>query len=201
MSVCRVQSGDALEEAPRRPTTTLRNVFKLEQERGQQWCKSYGSSKARKALPSTHSTSSRHIRFAISFDFNFNKPSTFHGDDYMCGAHGFLALSCAKNMDDKEAGWYAKQYWSDHLRRAKSSEQLFETLSNPMARGKFQVPISPITESPNTPTDILARWHTARADWVFRGSLVKVDQEKERSCLLDQVFEERLRLRMKTHKK
>ncbi|KAF8885181.1 hypothetical protein BD779DRAFT_694954 [Infundibulicybe gibba] len=145
-------------------------------------------------------------------------------DDYMRDAHEYLAFSCAKHLalytgpeefqdDDGSPGWYAKRYWSHHLRRAKPSERLFETLrqvdisecdTEPViqwleANFRFLTPVIylclqclKLQESPNIPVDILARWHAARRvdPGITDASIVYENSKPE--CHLDKAFQDRL---------
>ncbi|KAF8873388.1 hypothetical protein BD779DRAFT_1570037 [Infundibulicybe gibba] len=134
--------------------------------------------------------------------------SATHIDDYMHSAHEYLAISCARRLAAREAGpgetvdsdpdWYAK-CWSNHLMRARPSEQLFETLRCvDISRRDIDPVLRWLEASPNAPEDVLTRWHAARADpGITIADGPSFDWEEGKGCLLDQVVKQRLDLRAK----
>ncbi|KAF8873724.1 hypothetical protein BD779DRAFT_282951 [Infundibulicybe gibba] len=121
--------------------------------------------------------------------------SGYHIDDCMPGAHEYLAFSCAKYFNDGYLGWYAKQYWSQHLKHAEPSERLFETLRRVVIRGcDIEPVIQWLEESPGVPEDILARWRAAQVDPGITDVSTIDDRNSnpKLGCHLDRAFQERL---------
>ncbi|KAF8871728.1 hypothetical protein BD779DRAFT_441142 [Infundibulicybe gibba] len=125
-----------------------------------------------------------------------------HIDERMRDAHEYLAISCARhlssrtdpegNTDWDSPSWYARQYWSDHLGRAKPSGRLFEILRCVNINGRDIEPVIRwLEESPSTPGDILARWHAARVD-----HSAECTWREKASCHLDRAVESRRSVRL-----
>ncbi|KAF8870267.1 hypothetical protein BD779DRAFT_610928 [Infundibulicybe gibba] len=141
------------------------------------------------------------------------KLQNFHIDDYIHGIHEDLAISCTKYLAsytgpeglggwDREPSWYAKRHWSLHLRRAKPSERLFETLRQVDISGHdIELVLEWLEENPNAPEDVLTRWRAAREDPGIISVLTTWEGNKRRlenmeiRCYLDEIFQKWMRHR------
>ncbi|KAF8870675.1 hypothetical protein BD779DRAFT_519365 [Infundibulicybe gibba] len=91
-----------------------------------------------------------------------------HINDYMDDAHELLAFACVKHYAScklQRCGTcqYGNAHWLCHLKHAKPSKRLFDTLGQMRTEPWDAKPVVQwLEKTPNVPENILARWRSAR---------------------------------------